>query len=203
MSFARVSVLSAFLAAFVASTASTPALAQQTQRLRGEIEKMDGNTLTVKTSEGKDVKVLLDPNYTVSHAVAIKLSDIKPGTFVGIGSVPEGDTLKAAQVQVFPPDTRASERHGAWSSDPNGLMTNAPATLIVTGQSGDKITLTTKGQSYEITVPPDAPVVRTQAGTKDMVKPGAWIGISNAVDQDGVLLAKAVTVSDDRRYPAR
>lgn len=203
MSFVRVSVLSAFLAAFVTSTASMPALAQQALRLRGEIEKMDGNTLTVKTPEGKDAKVILDPNYTVSHAVAIKLSDIKPGTFVGIGSVPDGDTLKAAQVQVFPPDTKASERHGAWSSDPNGLMTNAPATLIVTGQSCDKITLTTKGQNYEITVPPDAPVVRTQAGTKDMVKPGAWIGISNAVDQDGVLLAKAITVSDDRRYPAR
>lgn len=203
MSFARVSILSAFLAAFVASTASTPAVAQQAQRLRGEIEKMDGNTLTVKTPEGKDMKVMLAPSYTVSHAVAIKLTDIKPGTFVGIGSVPDGGTLKAAQVQVFPPDTKASERHGAWSSDPNGLMTNAPATMIVAGQSGDKITLTTNGQNYEITVPPDAPVVRTEAGTKAMVKPGAWVGISNAVEQNGVLMAKAVTVSDDRRYPAR
>lgn len=203
MSFARAGILSAFVAAFVASAASPSAVAQQAQRLRGEIEKMDGNTLTLKTSEGKDVKVMLDPSYTVSHAVAIKLADITPGTFVGIGSVPEGDTLKAAQVQVFPPDTRASERHGAWGSDPNGLMTNAPATLIVTGQSGDKITLTTNGQNYEITVPPDAPVVRTEAGTKDMVKPGAWVGISNAVEQNGVLMTKAIIVSDDRRYPAR
>lgn len=200
MCFTRVSILSAFLAAFVAST---PAAAQQAQRLRGEIEKMDGNTLTVKTSEGKDVKVMLDPNYTVSHAVAIKLSDIKPGTFVGVGSVPEGDGLKAAQVQVFAPESKASERHSTWGSDPNGMMTNAPATAIVVGQSDGKITLTANGQNHEITVPPDAPVVRTEAGTKDMVKPGAWIGISNAVDQNGVLLAKAVTVSDDRRYPAR
>ena len=203
MNFTRATVLSAFVAAFVASAASVPAVAQQAQRLRGEIEKMEGNTITVKTSEGKDVKVMLDPSYTVSHAVAIKLSDIKPGTFVGIGSVPDGDGLKAAQVQVFPPETRASERHGAWSSDPNGMMTNAPATAIVVGQGNGKITLTTNGKNYEITVPPEAPVVRTEAGTKDLVKPGAWIAISNAVDQNGMLMTKAITVSDDRRYPAR
>lgn len=203
MSVMRASILSVFAAAFIASAVSAPAVAQQAQRLRGEIQKVEGNGLIIKTSEGKNVTVTLDPNYTVNHAVAIKLTDIKPGTFVGIGSVPEGDTLKAAQVQVFPPDTRVSERHGAWGSDPNGLMTNAPATLIVTGQSGDKITLTTNGQNYEITVPPDAPVVRTEAGTKDMVKPGAWVAISNAVEQNGVFTTKAITVSDDRRYPAR
>ena len=203
MSFTRATVLSAFVAAFVASAASVPAVAQQAQRLRGEIEKMEGDTITVKTTEGKDVKVMLDPSYTVSHAVAIKLSDIKPGTFVGIGSIPEGDGLKAAQVQVFPPETRASERHGAWSSDPNGMMTNAPATAIVVGQGNGKITLTTNGKNYEITVPPEAPVVRTEAGTKDLVKPGAWVSISNAVDQNGMLMTKAITVSDDRRYPAR
>lgn len=202
MSITRAAILSAFVAAFVASAAA-PTFAQQAQRLRGEIETMDGNTITVKTPEGKDVKVMLDPNYTVNHAVKIKLSDIKPGTFVGIGSVPEGDTLKAAQVQVFPPDTKASERHGAWGSDPNGLMTNAPATMVVVGQGGDKITLTTHGQNYEITVPPEAPVVRTEAGTKDLVKPGAWVGISNLVEQNGMLTTKAIVVSDDRRYPAR
>lgn len=203
MSVTRARILSVFAAAFIASAVSAPAVAQQAQRLRGEIQKVEGNGLIIKTSEGKNVTVTLDPNYTVNHAVAIKLTDIKPGTFVGIGSVPEGDTLKAAQVQVFPPDTRVSERHGAWGSDPNGMMTNAPATLIVTEQSGDKITLTTNGQNYEITVPPDAPVVRTEAGTKDLVKPGAWVAISNAVEQNGVFTAKSVTVSDDRRYPAR
>jgi hypothetical protein len=65
------------------------------------------------------------------------------------------------------------------------------------------MTLTLNGKTYEIKVPPEAPVVRTEAGTKDLVKPGAWVGISNAVEKAGVLSAKSILVSDDRRYPVR
>src|SRR5688500_11687180 len=76
------------------------ASAQTTQRLRGEVESVDGNALTVKTHDGKDVKVMLEGDYTVSHAISATLADLTPGTFVGVGSVPDGDGLKAAQVQI-------------------------------------------------------------------------------------------------------
>jgi hypothetical protein len=175
----------------------------QTQRLRGVVESVDGNALTVKTHDGKDVKVLLDDNYTVSHAVSATLADLTPGTFIGVGAVPDGDGLKAAQVQIFGPNTNASERHGAWSSDPSGTMTNAPVTAVVASQNGGMLTLTAQGQAHDIKVGPDAPIIRTEAGTKDLVKRGAWIGISNGVEKDGVLMAKSIVVSDDRRYPAR
>ena len=192
-------------AALIAATltAALPALAQESGRLRGEIEKISGDMLTVKSAEGKSVQVMLEPGYTVSHAINVKLSDIKPGSFVGVGALPDGDGMKAVQVVVFPPTSRATERHGAWASDPAGTMTNAPATQIVTGQKDGKLTLTTGGKDYEITVPPEAPVVTTQPSNAAMVKPGAWIGISALTEAGGKYSTKAVTVSDDKRFPSR
>jgi hypothetical protein len=200
MGFSRaaVSAFAVFVTLIWASNASA-----QNQRLRGEVESVDGNALTVKTHDGKDVKVMLDDNYTVSHAITATLADLTPGTFVGVGAVPDGDGFKAAQVQIFAPNTTVSERHGAWSSEPSGTMTNAPVTAVVAGQNGGMLTLTTQGQAHDIKVGPDAPIMRTTPGTKDLVKKGAWIGISNAVEKDGVFTAKSIVVSDDRRYPAR
>lgn len=200
----RLAALFSFVAAVAILLPPPSASAQsQTQRLRGEIESVDGDKLSIKTAEGKTVKLVLDGNYTVSHAVVATLDDLKPGTFVGVGSVPEGDGLKAVQVQIFAPTSRASERHGAWGSEPNGMMTNAPVTAVVAGQGGGILTLTAEGQAHDIKIGPDTAIIRTEAGTKDLVKKGAWVGVSNAVEKDGVLMAKSITVSDDRRYPTR
>jgi hypothetical protein len=194
----------AFAAAAMSAAAFTPALAQDAGRLRGEVTKISGDMLTIKADDGKTADVTLESGYSVSHAVAIKVGDIKPGTFIGVGaSLPENGVMKAMQVVVFPANTRASERHGAWGSDQNATMTNAPATMVVADQSAGKLTLTTNGQNYEIVVPPEAVVVRIEEGNKDLLKPGAAVSMSNVASKDGKLSARAVTVSDDKRYPTR
>ena len=199
----RTTLFAALTAALICGAAVAPAAAQQAQRLRGEITAMDGATVTLKTADGKSLKVALADGYSVNHAVVVKLADIKPGTFIGVGALPDGDGLKAVQVQIFPPNSTVRERHGDWTSDQSGTMTNAPVTAVVAGQSNGMLTLTTGGKNYDIKVPDDVPVMKTEAGTKDLVKPGAWVSISNAVEQNGMFAAKAITVSDDRRYPAR
>ncbi len=194
-----------FAAAAMTAAAFTPALAQEAGRLRGEVTKVSGDMLTVKSDDGKTADVALESGTTISHAVAIKVGDIKPGTFVGVGaSLPDDKgVMKAMQVVVFPANTRASERHGAWGADSNATMTNAPATMVVAGQGPGKLTLTTNGQNYEIAVPPDAVIVRIEDGSKDLLKPGAAVSMSNVATKDGKLSTKAVTVSDDKRYPTR
>ena len=193
-----------FIFATTMLVAALPASAQDAGRVRGEIVKMSGDTLTVRSDDGKSADVSLDSGYTVAHAVSIKLADIKPGTFVGVGALPDGKGgMQAVQVVVFPANTRASERHGAWGADQTATMTNAPATLVVAEQSAGKLTLTTGGQNYDIAVPADAVVVRIQDGSKDLLKPGATVSMSNVASKDGKLSARAVTVSDDKRYPTR
>ena len=201
MGFTRITL--GIFASILATALFTSAASAQTQRLRGEIVSVDGATITVKTNDSKTMKVTLADGYTVNHAVVVKLADVKPGTYMGIGAVADGDGMKAAQVQIFPPNATARERHGEWSSDQSGTMTNAPVTAVVVGQSDGMLTLTTGGKNYDIKVPADVPVMKTQAGTKELIKTGAWVSISNAAEENGSLTTKAITVSDDRRYPAR
>ena len=181
--------------------AAAPSSAQQAPRIRGEVTARTGNDITVKTVEGKTVTVALDPAFTVNHTVKAKLADIKPGDFVGTGAYPDGDAWKAAEVHIFPKGSRQGEGHRPWSSDPTGTMTNAEVTADVVASGKNQLTLTTAGKSFAINVPDSAPIVRFTEGGQDLVKKGAWVGISNAVEKDGKLSAKSITVSDDKRYP--
>ena len=152
-----------------------------------------GNDITVKTVEGKTVTVALDPAFTVNHTVKAKLADIKPGDFVGTGAYPDGDAWKAAEVHIFPKGSRQGEGHRPWSSDPTGTMTNAEVTADVVASGKNQLTLTTAGKSFAINVPDSAPIVRFTEGGQDLVKKGAWVGISNAVEKDGKLFGRGTS----------
>lgn len=188
----------AFAAAFALSAA-----AQQAQRFTGEVQSVKGDDVMVKKPDGQVVDVVLAGDVAVNHAVKASLADIKPGSFIGTGAYPDGDSFKAAEVHIFPEGSRQGEGHRPWSSDPSGTMTNAEVTAAVVSADRDQLTLTTNGRSYKITVPPDAPIVRFEKGSKSLVRKGAWVGVSNGVERNGKVAVKSITVSDDRRYPVR
>jgi hypothetical protein len=196
--------IGAIVGAVAALTLTTGAVrAQQAQRFTGEVESVKGDDVTVKKADGQVVHVVLDKDLHVNHAVKASLADIKPGSFIGTGAYPDGNSWKAAEVHIFPQGSRQGEGHRTWSSDPSGTMTNAEVTAAVVESDRDQLTLTTNGQNYKITVPPEAPIVRFETGSKALVKKGAWIGVSNGVEKNGQIAVKAITVSDDRRYPVR
>lgn len=63
--------------------AQTPPASAPT-RLRGTVEKLDGQNLAVKTREGPVVSVALAPNFTVNAVAKKDLADIKQGDYVGV-----------------------------------------------------------------------------------------------------------------------
>ena len=73
--------------AIVACTAvlASSAYAQQTQRLRGTIEKVDGNTLTIKGPDGAAATLKLTDKALVVDVVKATLADIKEGAYIGSG----------------------------------------------------------------------------------------------------------------------
>ena len=85
---------------------SSIAIAQQqsnTVRVRGTIESKDHQTLNVKPRSGETLKVKLDDNAPVRAVVKAPLSDVKPGSFVGVTAMPQPDgTQKALEVHIFP-----------------------------------------------------------------------------------------------------
>jgi len=98
--------------------------AQTTTRLRGTITEIEGNVMSIKSRDGKDVKVQVPDNVSVAVAKAIRFEDIKQGDYVGATTIaaPDG-TLTAVEVHYLPPTV--PEGHGPWDLQPGSMMTKA------------------------------------------------------------------------------
>jgi hypothetical protein len=190
----------------VVSVFASAASAQQPQtvRIRGTIENVDGPMLLIKSREGTDMKVRMTDNVAVFGVAKTELSEIKPGSYIGVSAMPEPDgTQKALAVHIFPESQRgAAEGFRPWDLKPNSTMTNATVAETVKGTDGQNILVKYKDGEKKVVVPPGTPVVTFVAGDKSEVKPGAKIIIFGAVKKDdGTLEANRVNIGRDGMMP--
>jgi hypothetical protein len=194
----------AFAAAALAGALTIlPAAAQQTTRIRGPVEAVDGATLTVKAGEAGNVKVKLTDNAAVYGVVQAGLADVKPGAFIGVGAMPQADgSQRAIQVMIFAePQRGTGEGHRPWDR-PNTTMTNATVDTTVAGVDGQVIMVKYKDGEKKIIVAPDAVIRAYVVGSRDELKPGANINIVAATKQpDGTFEAGRVNVGRDGIVP--
>ena len=82
---------------------SAAAQAQTATRVRGTITAFDGHVLTVKTRDGKDLKVNIPENTSISSLIELQMDDIKQGSFVGVTAIKRGSegAQYALEVHVF------------------------------------------------------------------------------------------------------
>jgi hypothetical protein len=182
------------------------AWAQQppTVRVRGTIEAVDGSLLTVKSREGTDMKVRLTDNVAVFGVAKTAISEIKPGSYIGVSAMPEPDGVqRALAVQIFPESQRGvAEGFRPWDLRPNSTMTNATVAETVQGTDGEIILVKYKDGEKKVLVPPDTPIVSFVAGDRSELKPGARIIIFSATrKEDGTLEAARVNVGRDGITP--
>jgi hypothetical protein len=194
------------LASLMAMSVLGPAWAQQspTVRIRGAIEAVDGSLLTVKSREGSEMKVRLTDNVAVFGVAKTTISEIKPGSYIGVSAMPEPDgTQKALAVQIFPESQRGvAEGFRPWDLRPNSTMTNATVAETVAGTDGEIILVKYKDGEKKVLVPPDTPIVSFVAGDRSELKPGARIIIFSATrKEDGTLEAARVNVGRDGITP--
>jgi hypothetical protein len=162
------------------AASSLSAIAQQPptpSRVRGTIEAVDGDTLTVKSRSGEDVKLHMTGDMRVVGITKISLSDIKVGSFIGTTTVPDPDgTQKAVEVHVFPEDMRGTgEGSRPYDLRPNSTMTNATVATTVAGNDGHTLMVKYKDGEKKVVVSPDTPVVTFVPGDKSDLKAGAKI----------------------------
>jgi hypothetical protein len=190
-------------AAVLAFAAHVGAQQAATKRIRGEIVAIEGTKLQVRTREGPIADIDLDDKYAVTAIVRIEPSAIARGSFVGTASIPEADgTLRALEVLVFPESARGSgEGHYPWDLQPGSMMTNATVAEVVEVGAGRRMTLRYKNGEKVVTVPPAAPVVTFQPGSREMVVPGAHVMLGATVRPDGTLAATRMSVGKDGLVP--
>jgi hypothetical protein len=198
----RKSLVGAAVAALM--TVASTAGAQDTVRVRGTIERVDGPVYVVKARDGSELKVTLADNALVVAIVKASLADIKVGSFVGVTGMPQVDgTQKAVEVHIFPEAMRGTgEGHRPWDLQPKSTMTNANVEQVVAGVDGQTLLMKHKDGETKIVVPPDVPIVTYAKGDKGDLKPGTKIFIVAAKKQaDGTLEAPRINYGKDGVTP--
>ncbi|WP_163882854.1 hypothetical protein [Rhizobium laguerreae] len=147
--------------------------------IRGSIVAHSGSALKVETREGETVDVTLADGWTLASVANAAVTDIKPGDFVGIASLPrEGGGDGALEVLIFPPAMKgAGEGNYGWDLKPNSSMTNATVADAVKGVDGRTVTVSYHGKEKKISIPDGTPVVTIAPATKDDLVPGAVVFI--------------------------
>jgi hypothetical protein len=175
--------------AIVVTAAGASAQAPQTVRLRGTIEKVDGNALVAKSDKGDELKINLADKTQVVDVAKASMADIKDGAFIGSGAMPQPDgSQKAIEVHIFPEAMRGTgEGFRPWDGAPNSSMTNGTVGgAAVTGVNGPLITVKYKDGEKNIVVGPDVPIVKFEIGSMSDIKPGvAFTVVAAAKQPDG------------------
>ena len=149
----------------------------QQVHIRGSIVSYSASTLKVKTREGETVDVALADDWKVSSVANAKVTDIKPGDFVGIASLPkQGGGDGALEVLIFPPALKgAGEGSYGWDLKSDSSMTNATVANAVKDVDGRTVTVSYHGKEKKISIPDGTPVVTFAPATKDDLVPGAIV----------------------------
>ena len=109
---------------------------------------------------------------------------------------------RAAVISIFPPGATVNEVQFAWDSQPDSVMTNAPVISEVASEDGRKLTVTVKGETIEVSVPPNAIIQTSEPGSPSMLAPGAHVLIFGQKGADGAFSAARVNVGKDGFTPA-
>lgn len=194
----------ALVAAFVTTSVWAQQPKQQNVRVRGTIEKVDGNVVMVKSREGAELKLVLKDNVRIGGVVKASLADVKANTNVAITSRPRPDgSLEAVELRIFPAGQPFNSFHGNWDLMPNSFMTNGSLETSVAGVDGQVLTVKYKVQGKadeekKIVVTPKTIIATTVAGTKADLKPGLKVFVAGAPKlADGSLDVAAIQVEKE------
>lgn len=167
-------------------------------RVRGTIEKVDGQVLGIKMQNGTSVTVKVADNGPVRQIVKSSLSDIRNGSFLAITAMPQPDgSQKAIAILVFPEGPKPPDGFSQWDFKPGSTMTNATVDTTAAGVDGQKLTVKYKDGEKKIIVPPSAEIVTTKKASAADLKPGQKIFIYAAKKlPDGTLQAPNVSFGD-------
>ncbi len=180
------------------------ASAQETLRIRGTIEKIDGPVYVVKNRDGAEVRLTVTDPMLYVAIVKSTMADIKPGQFVGATGTSQPDgSQKAIEVHIFPESMRGTgEGHYDWDLKPNTKMTNANVEQTVSGVDGPVLSVKYKDGEKKVVVTPETQVVTYVMGSKDDLKPGTKIFVGAAKKQaDGTWQTPRVTYGKDGLTP--
>jgi hypothetical protein len=192
------------VACFALVCFALPASAQETIRIRGTIESVEGPVFVIKNRDGAEIKLTVTDNPLFVAIVRATMADIKPGMFVGSTGMTQPDgTQKAIEVHIFPESMRGTgEGHYDWDLKPQTKMTNANVEQTVAGVDGQMLSVKYKDGEKKLLVTPETAVVTYVIGDRNDLKPGTKVFVGAGKKQpDGTVQTPRITYGKDGLTP--
>ncbi len=171
-------------------------------RLRGTLDAVSADELQMTLRDGSRTAVKLPADVHVIWLTEAEPGDIKVGSYVGTAAIPQPDgTLKALEMQVFPPSMRGvGEGTRPWDTGAGSSMTNGTVGSLVKA-NGRMITITYHGGEKRVLVPDNVPIVTYEPADRTALTPGAHILISATQADDGTFTAVRIAVGKNGLVP--
>lgn len=202
----RIAIAMAAVGTLVATSVSYAQ--QKLVRVRGTIEKVDGQNLEVKSREGKNIKVVVPDKARYTAIVRASLADLTPDAYIGVTAMPNADgSQQAVAIHIFQPAQRGTgEGHRPWDLQPGSTMTNAAIATTVAGTDGQVVTVRYKDKDKvdekKVIVTPKTVIVRYVPGDRADLKAGVHVFLNNAKPiNDGTIEAPTVSYGRDGIRP--
>jgi Domain of unknown function (DUF5666) len=188
----------------VISTSPTTTQTSQFQRrgANGTLASINGNTLTLTTSQGQ-ATVIINSSTTIEKTVVGALSDIAQGDFVTVSGTPDSSgNINATSIMMLQgqPQTRVTPGSGSSTTRPSGTFpgrgTGSQLTIgSISAINGNAITVTTTQQS-QVTVNIDSNTViqKTVAGSVSDLQTGVTLSAIGPTDSNGAVDATSISI---------
>jgi hypothetical protein len=195
----------------------------QSQKISGEVVRLEASTLQIRGSDNQVVAVKLGDNTRLSGRSPGDLDRIVPGAFIGTTAVPRTDgMLTAVEVHIFPESMRGTgEGHRPMdtpgntmtnatvssvaatkaAAKPGNTMTNATVAQVAGGTAERQLTLTYKGGEKVVIVPPNIPIVMVEPADRSWLVPGAHVIVYATRQPDAALAADRVSIGKNGFVP--
>jgi hypothetical protein len=171
-------------------------------RLRGTIDAVSGDTLRITLRNGDKASAVLPAQLRVTWLIPARPTDIAKGSYIGTAAIPQPDgTLRALEVQVFPPSMRGvGEGTHPFDVAPGSTMTNGTIGSLV-AVHGRTMTVLYKGGEKTVVIPDGVPFVSYAPADRAALTPGAHVIVSAVRAGDGAVTANSVLVGKDGLVP--
>ena len=203
-----------FVAAVLLAGAIAPARADEPERLRGQVTRIEGTTLVLQVSEGRTVRLALPGGLTVFALSKASFADVDFGRYVGAVSEKLGDHIyspivrdslswlhKAFELRIIDESLRGiAVGHTKWDLTSGSVMTHGWVDdleeRVISIKYGP-----TEEEETDVEISRDVPITRMSRGDLSLIKPGVRIFAGAHKGPDGRYAAVFIFVGKDGVVP--
>lgn len=180
--------------------------------IRGQVTRVEGSSITVKTSDGKTLRIGLKDDTTVISLVKGSFAEVDFGTYVGAVAVKleayspiVRDSAvwlhKGFELRIIDEQLRGiALGHRKWDLTPDSIISHGWVDDIEVRVLSIKWGPTDYDET-DVEIPRDVPVSRMSIGDRSLIKTGARVFIGGKKGSDGQYVALFVFVGKDGVVP--